>query len=417
MSNENTPVNPTAAASATTGAAPAAASSSTTAGNPAAPAPNDRKRRLVLVGITLAFIAAGIAYAIYYEAVLSKSQDTDNAYVGGNLVTLSSQVAGNVQEIRADETQMVQAGAELVKLDSADADVALSQAEARLGSVVRQQRQRYADVAQYDATVAQRQLALKDAEDDLARRKPLAADHTVSGEDVAHARQTVDNARAAIAVAQKQADAAKSGIEGVAPAQHPAVQAAKAGYVQAWLAARRNSILAPVSGYVAKRSVQVGAHVTPGTPMLSIVPLDQLWVDANFKESELRNIRVGQSATIEADMYGSKVTFHGKVLGLSAGTGSAFSLLPAQNASGNWIKVVQRVPVRIALDPKELREHPLRIGLSTTVNVDIRDTGGPMLGAPMPPSAVYSTKSLVQPLSQAGSAADAIIARNLAKSM
>src|SRR5476649_2693495 len=417
MSNENTPVNPTAAASATTGAAPAAASSSTTAGNPAAPAPNDRKRRLVLVGITLAFIAAGIAYAIYYEAVLSKSQDTDNAYVGGNLVTLSSQVAGNVQEIRADETQMVQAGAELVKLDSADADVALSQAEARLGSVVRQQRQRYADVAQYDATVAQRQLALKDAEDDLARRKPLAADHTVSGEDVAHARQAVDNARAAIAVAQKQADAAKSGIEGVAPAQHPAVQAAKADYVQAWLAARRNSILAPVSGYVAKRSVQVGAHVTPGTPMLSIVPLDQLWVDANFKESELRNIRVGQSATIEADMYGSKVTFHGKVLGLSAGTGSAFSLLPAQNASGNWIKVVQRVPVRIALDPKELREHPLRIGLSTTVNVDIRDTGGPMLGAPMPPSAVYSTKSLVQPLSQAGSAADAIIARNLAKSM
>ena len=417
MSNENTPVNPTAAASATTGAAPAAASSSTTAGNPAAPAPNERKRRLVLVGITLAFIAAGIAYAIYYEAVLSKSQDTDNAYVGGNLVTLSSQVAGNVQEIRADETQMVQAGAELVKLDSADADVALSQAEARLGNVVRQQRQRYADVAQYDATVAQRQLALKDAEDDLARRKPLAADHTVSGEDVAHARQAVDNARAAIAVAQKQADAVKSGIEGVAPGQHPAVQAAKADYVQAWLAARRNSILAPVSGYVAKRSVQVGAHVTPGTPMLSIVPLDQLWVDANFKESELRNIRVGQSATIEADMYGSKVTFHGKVLGLSAGTGSAFSLLPAQNASGNWIKVVQRVPVRIALDPKELREHPLRIGLSTTVNVDIRDTGGPMLGAPMPPSAVYSTKSLVQPLSQAGSAADAIIARNLAKSM
>ena len=400
MSNENQPVTPTAAASTTTGAAPA---------------PNERKRKRVLVGITLAFIVAGIAYAIYYEAVLSNSQDTDNAYVGGNLVTLSSQVAGNVQEIRADETQMVQAGAELVKLDSADADVALSQAEARLGGVVRQQRQRYADVAQYDATVAERQLVLKDAEGDLARRKPLAADHTVSGEDVAHARQAVDNARAAIAVAQKQADAARASIEGVTPAQHPAVLAAKADYAQAWLAARRNSILAPVSGYVAKRSVQVGAHVTPGTPMLSIVPLDQLWVDANFKESELRNIRVGQGATIEADMYGSKVTFHGKVLGLSAGTGSAFSLLPAQNASGNWIKVVQRVPVRIALDPKELRAHPLRIGLSTTVNVDIRDAAGPMLGAPMPPSAVYSTKSLVQPLAQAGSAADAIIARNLAK--
>ncbi|WP_296000714.1 efflux RND transporter periplasmic adaptor subunit, partial [Rugamonas sp.] len=337
--------------------------------NPAVPEAGEKKRRRVLVGITVLFLVGGLAYFAYYEAVLSNSQDTDNAYVGGNLVTLSSQVAGNVQEIRADETQMVQAGAVLVKLDATDADVALSQAEARLGAVVRQQRQRYADVAQYDAAIAERQLTLKNAQDDLARRAPLAADHTVSGEDVAHARQAVDNARAAIAVAQKQADAARAGVEGVALALHPAVQAARADYAQAWLAARRNAILAPVSGYVAKRSVQVGAHVTPGTPMLSIVPLDQLWVDANFKESELRHIRVGQHADIVADMYGGKVVFHGKVPGLSAGTGSAFSLLPAQNASGNWIKVVQRLPVRVALDPKELAEHPLRIGLSCGVAV------------------------------------------------
>ena len=376
---------------------------------------NGKKRQRVLVGITLLFVLAGLAYAGYYAAVLSKSQDTDNAYVGGNLVTLSSQVAGNVQEIRADETQLVQAGAQIIKLDPADADVALSQAEARLGNAVRQERQRYADVAQYDATIAERRLALKVAQDDLARRQPLAADHTVSGEDVDHARLAVENARAAIDVAEKQAQAAQAGVAGVALASHPAVQAAKADYVQAWLAVRRNAILAPVSGYVAKRSVQVGAHVTPGTPLLSIVPLDQLWVDANFKESELRNIRVGQPAVIEADMYGSKVEFHGKVLGLSAGTGSAFSLLPAQNATGNWIKVVQRVPVRIALDPKELAAHPLRIGLSTTVNVDIRDTSGPMLGQPMPQAPVYSTTTLTQPLAQAGSAADAIIARNLAK--
>lgn len=374
---------------------------------------NNQQRQRVLLGITLLFIFAGAAYGGYYEAVLSKQQSTDNAYVGGNLVSLSSQVAGNVQEIRADETQQVTAGAPVITLDGADAEVALAQAEARLGAAVRALRQRYADVAQYQAAVEQRQLALKTAQDDLARRQPLAADHTVSGEDLAHARQAVDNARAAIAVAQRQTEAAQAGISGVALAQHPSVQAAKADYVQAWLAARRNNLLAPVTGYVAKRSVQVGARVTPGTPLLSIVPLDQLWVDANFKESELRDIRVGQPATMEADMYGGKVRFHGKVQGLSAGTGSAFSLLPAQNASGNWIKVVQRLPVRIALDPAELEQHPLRIGLSTTVTVDISKTDGPVLGAPMPSAPVYATTALAQPLPQANQAADAIIARHL----
>jgi membrane fusion protein (multidrug efflux system) len=381
----------------------------------AAPAPNNKKRVRVLAGITLAFLAAGAAYAGYYEAVLSKRQETDNAYVGGNLVTLSSQVAGNVAEISADETQLVQAGAQIVKLDPADAEVALQQAQARLGAAVRQERQRYADVAQYEAAVAERKLALTNAQDDLARRLPLAADHTVSGEDVAHARQAVDNASAAIAVALRQAEAAQAGVAGVTLAEHPAVQAARAEYVQAWLAARRNAIVAPVSGYVAKRSVQVGAHITPGMALLSIVPLDQLWVDANFKESELRDIRIGQPATVEADLYGSKVVYHGKVQGLSAGTGSAFSVLPAQNASGNWIKVVQRVPVRIALDPKELAAHPLRIGLSTTVDVDISKTDGPTLGSAMPPKAIYSTTALSQPLQQASAAADGIIAHNLAR--
>jgi membrane fusion protein (multidrug efflux system) len=375
--------------------------------------PNENKRKAVLAGITLAFIAAGAAYAVYYESVLSKVQETDNAYVGGNLVNLSSQVTGNVTEIRADETQMVQAGAPLIQLDAADADIALAQADAKLGAAVRQQRQRYADVAQYDATIALRKLQLKNAEDDLARRKPLAADHTVSGEEVEHARQAVEDARAAIAVALKQEEAAKAGVSGVTVAQHPSVQAAKADYVQAWLASRRNTILAPVSGYVAKRSVQIGARATPGTSLMAIVPLDQLWVDANFKESELKNIRVGQPAKVEADMYGSKVEFHGRVVGLSAGTGSAFSLLPAQNASGNWIKVVQRLPVRIALDPKELKEHPLRIGLSTTVSVDVSKTDGPVLGAAMPQTPVYTTQALTQPLQQAASAADAIIAHNL----
>jgi membrane fusion protein (multidrug efflux system) len=374
--------------------------------------PNPNKRRAVLAGITIAFIAASVGYGAYYLLVASKHAETDNAYVGGNLVNVSSQVSGSVIEIGADETQMVRAGAELVRLDPADAAINLAQAEARLGTAVRQQRERYTNVAQYEAVITQRRIAVKTAQDDLARRAPLAEDNVVSGEDVAHARRAVEDAQAALDVATKQLAAARVSVAGVAPAEHPAVLAAKADYLAAWLAARRNAIVAPVTGFIAKRSVQVGSRIAPGAPLLSIVPLDRLWIDANFKESELRAIRVGQAATIEADIYGSKVAYHGKVVGLGAGTGSAFSLLPAQNATGNWIKVVQRVPVRIALDPKELQAHPLRIGLSTTVDVDISEQGGSVLGAVA--SQAYSTSVLAQPLEQARQATDAIVARNLA---
>ena len=376
--------------------------------------PNPNKRRAVLAGITVAFLAAGAAYGAYYALVASRRVETDNAYVGGNLVNVSSQVTGSVVEIRADETQQVRAGAEIVRLDPSDAQVSLAQAEAHLGTAVREQRERYAGVAQAEAVVEQRRVALQTAREDLARRAPLAAGNVVSGEDIAHARRAVEDAKAALEVAQKQLAGARVAVAGVAPAEHPAVLAAKADYLAAWLAARRNAIVAPVSGYVAKRSVQVGSRIAPGAALLSIVPLDQLWVDANFKESELRDIRVGQPATIEADIYGGKVTYHGKVLGLGAGTGSAFSLLPAQNASGNWIKVVQRVPVRISLDPKELAAHPLRVGLSATVDVDISQQGGSALGAVATPAPTYATRVLDQPLQQAQAATDAIVARNMA---
>ena len=375
---------------------------------------NPGKRKAVLLAITAAFVVAGAAWAAYYQLVLSREEVTDNAYVGGNLVTLSAQVTGNVDAIRADETQMVKAGAPLITLNAIDADLALRQAQARLGNVVRQERERYASVAQYDAVIEQRRLALATAQGNLARRAPLAADQTISGEDLAHAKQAVDDAKAALTVAQRQAESAKSGVAGVHLTSHPAVLSARGDVLQAWLAVRRNAVVAPVSGYVAKRSVQLGTHVTPGTPLMSIVPLDQLWVDANFKESELRNIRVGQAATIETDLYGSKVVYHGKVLGMSAGTGSAFSLLPAQNATGNWIKVVQRVPVRITLDPKELAAHPLRIGLSTTVTVDTSHGEGATLDQPMVASTVYTTQALSQPVGEAEKMADTIIAQNLA---
>ena len=377
--------------------------------------PSGNRRRKALLGATLAFLLIGVAAVLYYMLVLSQEEETDNAYIGGNLVMLTSQVTGNVQEIRADETQLVNAGAEVIKLDAVDADVTLRQAQARLGAIVLQLREKYANAVQYEAVLQQRKLSLKKAEDDLARRAPLGDDHTLSAEEVTHAKQAVDDAKAALNVAVEQVKTAQAALGGTTLAQHPAVLAAKEDFVQAWLAARRNAILAPVSGYVAKRSVQVGAHVSPGMALLSIAPLDQLWVDANFKESELQNIRIGQPVTVEADIYGGKVTYHGNVVGLSAGTGSAFSLLPAQNASGNWIKVVQRLPVRIALDSKELAEHPLRVGLSATVTVDTHRRDGAVLGAAMPSVPVYATQSLGQLVQDADKMADTVIAKNIAK--
>lgn len=377
--------------------------------------PSGNRRRKALLGATLAFLLIGVAAVLYYMLVLSQEEETDNAYIGGNLVMLTSQVTGNVQEIRADETQLVNAGAEVIKLDAVDADVTLRQAQARLGAIVLQLREKYANAVQYEAVLQQRKLSLKKAEDDLARRAPLGDDHTLSAEEVTHAKQAVDDAKAALNVAVEQVKTAQAALGGTTLAQHPAVLAAKEDFVQAWLAARRNAILAPVSGYVAKRSVQVGAHVSPGMALLSIVPLDQLWVNANFKESELQNIRIGQPVTVEADIYGGKVTYHGNVVGLSAGTGSAFSLLPAQNASGNWIKVVQRLPVRIALDSKELAEHPLRVGLSATVTVDTHRRDGAVLGAAMPSVPVYATQSLGQLVQDADKMADTVIAKNIAK--
>ena len=377
--------------------------------------PSGNRRRKALLGATLAFLLIGVAAVLYYMLVLSQEEETDNAYIGGNLVMLTSQVTGYLQEIRADETQLVNAGAEVIKLDAVDADVTLRQAQARLGAIVLQLREKYANAVQYEAVLQQRKLSLKKAEDDLARRAPLGDDHTLSAEEVTHAKQAVDDAKAALNVAVEQVKTAQAALGGTTLAQHPAVLAAKEDFVQAWLAARRNAILAPVSGYVAKRSVQVGAHVSPGMALLSIVPLDQLWVDANFKESELQNIRIGQPVTVEADIYGGKVTYHGNVVGLSAGTGSAFSLLPAQNASGNWIKVVQRLPVRIALDSKELAEHPLRVGLSATVTVDTHRRDGAVLGAAMPSVPVYATQSLGQLVQDADKMADTVIAKNIAK--
>ncbi|EIF31590.1 efflux pump membrane protein, multidrug resistance protein A [Burkholderia sp. Ch1-1] len=371
---------------------------------PAQPANNGKRKRMMTLLVIVILIAA-IAYGLYYFLVARFHEDTDDAYVNGNVVQITPQVTGTVVAVNADDTQTVKAGDPLVVLDPADARVALEQAEANLAQTVRQVRGLFADDNQYQAQVAQRQSDLSRAQDDLKRRLTVAQTGAVSQEEISHARDAVKSAQAAVDAAQQQLASNRALTANTTIANHPNVQAAAAKVRDAYLSNARNNLPAPVTGYVAKRSVQVGQRVSPGTPLMAIVPLGGVWVDANFKEVQLKHMRIGQPVELTADVYGSSVVFHGKVVGFSAGTGSAFSLLPAQNATGNWIKVVQRLPVRIALDPKELEQHPLRIGLSMQADVTIKDDNGGQLG--QAPNTVYQTNVF----EKYGDQADAEIAR------
>jgi membrane fusion protein (multidrug efflux system) len=378
----------------TRAAAPAASPPATAASPPRAkpadyPRNGSRKRWLAIALGTFALI--GIAYGAYWALVSRYYQSTDNAYVSGNVVQITPQIAGTVVAIGADDTQFVPAGRTLVKLDPADAKVALDQAEAQLAKTVRDVRGMFATTGSLNATVDVHKSDLARANEDLARRERLAASGAVSGEELQHARDAVSSARAGLAAAQEQLEANRARIDRTTLENHPDVAAAAAKVHDAYLTFARTELPAPVSGFVAKRAVQLGQRVSPGTPLMAIVPLDAVWVDANFKESQLAGMRLGQPVTLTADIYGGKVTYHGKVAGFGAGTGSAFSLLPAQNATGNWIKIVQRVPVRVTLDPKELAEHPLQIGLSMQAEVDTHDRDGARLPQLAQGTPSYST--------------------------
>jgi membrane fusion protein (multidrug efflux system) len=375
---------------------------------------NGKRRRILLV-IAAVFALAGVGWYLLYLFVFSLRETTDDAYVSGNQVSVSSQVAGTVIAVLADDTQLVKAGQVLVKLDPTDSEVALAKAKSALANAVRQVRQQTEMASQYDAAIASRRIELAQAESDLARRQPLLAEKAIAPEEVAHAREAVRNARNALEQVLRQSAAAHALVDGTSVAENPAVMQAKAAFREAWINAERNAIVAPVSGYVAQRAVQVGSRVQPGQPLMTIIPLHDLWVDANFKESQLRNIRIGQPVEIESDLYGGDVEFHGKVVGLAPGTGAAFALLPPQNASGNWIKVVQRVPVRISLDPKELDKHPLRVGLSTAVTVDTHERGGRVLAEAPANAAIAETNVYASDFAKAELEADAIVRANLAK--
>ena len=357
----------------------------------AVPTGNPRKKWIFrLTGLV---VLVGAAWGIYDWVANSHFEDTDNAYVQGNVVQIAPQTVGTVQSIMADETDYVQEGQVLVRLDPADAKVAFEQAKANLAQAVRQVRTLYVNNGSFTAQISQRQAEVAKAKNDVARaqsdlkrRQALTGNGAVSKEELSHAQSQVDAAQAALNAAQAAVSTAREQLasnqsltDGLNIQQHPNVQAAAAKVHEAYLAMQRTELLSPVSGIVGKRAAQVGQRVAPGTPLMTVVPMKQLWVEANFKENQLRNLRIGQPATMKADLYGKKVAFTGTVEGLGVGTGAAFSLLPAQNATGNWIKVVQRVPVRIALDPKQLESHPLRVGLSMLVDVDIAKQDGKLL--------------------------------------
>jgi membrane fusion protein (multidrug efflux system) len=338
-------------------------------------------------------VLSGLAYVAYDRVLDSHYEHTDNAYVQANVVQITPQVAGTVLAIQADDTDMVKAGQLLVKLDAADAQVALDQAEAQLAQTVREVRTLFANNAGLRsqiqlrmAEVTRAENEVRRAQEDVERRRPLLAVRAIGKEEFDHTQSQLSSvqsalaaSRSALAVAQDQLQSNQSLTEGTSIQQHPNVVRAAARVRETYLALKRVALVAPVDGYVAKRSVQLGQRVQAGAPLMTVVSLDQPWVDANFKESQLQHLRIGQKAELKADVYGKAVVYHGKVVGLGAGTGAAFSLLPAQNATGNWIKIVQRVPVRVALLPDEVKTHPLRVGLSMEVQVDVRDQSGPML--------------------------------------
>jgi membrane fusion protein, multidrug efflux system len=371
------------------------------------------KRRKVLAIIAVVFIVIGLLWGLFWLLVLSKRERTDDAYVNGNKVVISAQVSGTVIAVLTDDTQLVKAGQVLVRLDPVDAATGVARSASALGQSVRQVRQQKLTADQYDSVIATRRLELARAEADLAKREPLLADSAIAPEEVRHARESVLLARAALTQAERQATASHALVDGTSVEDNPAVLQAKAAYRDAWIAAQRNAVVAPVSGYVAERSVQLGQHVTAGQALMTVIPLNALWVDANFKEVQLRHLRIGQAAAVRSDLYGGSFVYHGHVKGMAAGTGAAFALLPAQNASGNWIKVVQRVPVRIQIDDSDLAKAPLRVGLSATVTVDTTNEDGPVLAKEAADQPVGDTQVYTQDLEKANAEADAVVRRNL----
>ena len=353
---------------------------------------NQRKRKVWLLALLLLVVLSGAGVWAWHELYGRWNESTDDAYVSGNVVEITPLVTGTVVSIGADDGDLVHEGQVLLEFDPSDAQVGLQSAQANLARAVRQVRGLYSNVDGMRAQVAVRKAELQTAQDNFNRRKVLASAGAISQEEMSHSRDSLASAQSALNSAQQQLSTTSALVDDTVVSSHPEVKAAAAQLRQAYLANARTTLIAPVTGYVAKRTVQLGQRIQPGTATMAVIPLDQLWIDANFKETQLRHMRIGQPVDIVADLYGSEVKYSGSVDSVGAGTGSAFALLPAQNATGNWIKIVQRVPVRIHINPEQLAEHPLRIGLSTQVDVDLHDQSGPVLAQQPPQKASFETR-------------------------
>ena len=355
------------------------------------------QRKTSLIRLGIAVVVLGAIYLLWYELIGRNHVSTDNAYVNAEVAQVTPLISAQATQVLVSDTQAVKRGDILVRLDPTNARIALAQAEADLAEARRRFRQtsatnsslaaqveaRAADIAQAQAQLATAQADFEKARVDLQRREALAPEGAVSGDEVtiarkafAAARAGLAQARAAVTMAQATRGAAQGDlaandalVRGLTAETDPAVLAAKAKVESARLDIERSVIRAPIDGVVTRRQVQVGQRVAQGTPIMTIVPINQVYVDANFKERQLRGVKIGMPAEVTSDLYGGDVVYHGKVVGFSGGTGSSMALIPAQNATGNWIKVVQRLPVRIALDPKELAAHPLRVGLSMEADI------------------------------------------------
>ncbi|HEX8778133.1 MAG TPA: HlyD family efflux transporter periplasmic adaptor subunit [Rhodanobacter sp.] len=388
----------------------------TAAATPAVqPTQNNKRRGFLLRALAAVVVLAAIGWALWYFLDGRWYEGTDDAYVGGNVVQLTPQIPGTVVTIGADDGDLVKQGDVLVKLDKSNADVALAEAKANLAATVRKVRGLYSSVSGQQALVAARETAVAKARADVERRTGLAKSGAISAEELSHARDELTAAQSALVAAQQQYQTSKVLVDDTVVASHPDVQAAAAKFRAAYLDDQRTTLVAPVTGYVAMRSVQLGQRVAPGAPLMAVVPLHQVWIDANFKETQLTHMRIGQPVTVESDVYGSKVKYQGKVSSLGIGTGSAFSLLPAQNATGNWIKIVQRIPVRVVFtDPRQLDQHPLRIGMSLAVEVNLHDQSGPMLAQQPPAQPAFSTDVYEQQANKADALIAQIIHANMA---
>jgi len=370
----------------------------------------NRQRRFWFIVLGAVVLAAALVYGIYWLVYARYFESTDDAYVGGNVVTITSKENATVLALHADNTQTVKQGQLLIEMDPAIPTVNLQAAQANLARVVRNVRAQFSKSDSGAAELNQARVALAQAEDDYARRQKAYDTQSVSGEELAHARDAVAAARAAVTAAQGGLSQTNASIEGTDIAHNPEVLAAEAQLRAAAIVFGHMRIIAPLDGVIAQRTVQAGQQVGAGTPLMAVVPLSNVWIDANFKEVQLARMRVGQPVTVKADIYGGSVTYHGNIEGLGAGSGSAFALLPPQNASGNWIKIVQRVPVRIVLDPKELAAHPLRIGLSVTVDADVRDQSKPLVTQTVGPGTTRANTG-----EDSGPVADEMIARILSE--